>query len=138
MMVVVGGKVIFEYGDTSAVSDVSTCWHSMLSVLYGKYVHIRRINLDETLADIGISDVGGLERREAQATGRDVISSRSGCFHPAANEPPGAEQVPRGNLLPGRHFTYNDWDFNVAASIFETPSLNNASSFSFMDISFLI
>lgn len=119
MMVVVGGKVIFEYGDTSAVSDVSTCWHSMLSVLYGKYVHIRRINLDETLADIGISDVGGLERREVQATVRDVISSRSGCFHPAANEPPGAEQVPRGNLLPGRHFTYNDWDFNVAASIFE-------------------
>ena len=119
MMVVVGGKVIFEYGDTSAVSDVSSCWPSLLSVLYGKSVHIRRINLDETLADIGISDVGGLERRETQATVRDVVSSRSCCFHPAANEPPGREPVPRGSLLPGHDFTYNDWDFNVAATIFE-------------------
>ena len=122
MMVVVGGKVIFEYGDTSAVSDVSSCWPSLLSVLYGKYVHIRRINLDETLADIGISDVGGLERREQQATVRDVVSSRSCCFHPAANEPPGKDPVPRGSLLPGHDFTYNDWDFNVAASIFENKT----------------
>ena len=119
MMVVVGGKVIFEYGDTTAVSDISTCWQSLLSALYGKYVHIRRINLDETLADIGISDVGGLEQRERQATVRDVISSRSCCFHPASNEPPGTESAPRGSLLPGHDFTYNDWDFNVAASIFE-------------------
>ena len=119
MMVVVGGKVIFEYGDTSAVSDISSCWPSMLSALYGKYVHMRRINLDETLAEIGISDVGGLERREQQATVRDVVSSRSCCFHPASNDPPRNEPEPRGRLLPGHEFAYNNWDFNVAATIFE-------------------
>ena len=119
MVVVVGGKVIFEYGDTSRPANVSSCWPSLLSILYGRFVHMRRIDLDETLGSIGISEIGGLESRERSATVRDIISSRSGCFIRASNDPPGRKLPGRTSRLPGNSFFYSNWDFNVAASILE-------------------
>ena len=119
MVVTVGGKVIFEYGDTSRPAKVSSCWASMLSILYGRFVNMRRIDLDETLESIGISEVGGFERRERSAKVRDVISSRSCCFIRASNDPPGRSLPERTSRLPGNSFFYSNWDINVAASILE-------------------
>ena len=119
MVVVVGGKVIFEYGDTSRPAKVSSCWASLLSILYGRFVNMRRIDLDETLESIGISETGGLERRERSAKVRDVLSLRSCCFIRASNDPPGRKLPDRTSRLPGNSFFYSNWDINVAASIFE-------------------
>ena len=119
MVVVVGGKVIFEYGDTSRPAKVSSCGASLLSILYGRFVNMRRIDLDETLESIGISEVGGLERRERAAKVRDIISLRSCCFIRASNDPPGRTLPDRTSRLPGNSFFYSNWDINVAATILE-------------------
>ncbi len=119
MAVSVGGKLIFRYGDITRPEDVSSCWPSLLSILYGKYVHMRRIDLEETLESIGITDNAGLDRRERSAKVRDVVSSRSGCYLRASNDPPQRELPERSTRLPGSNFFYSNWDFNVAARIFE-------------------
>jgi hypothetical protein len=38
MMVVVGGRVLFEYGDVVETSYVASARKSLVSMLYGKYV----------------------------------------------------------------------------------------------------
>lgn len=119
MIVAVGGKVIFEYGDTARPADVSSCWPSLVSILYGKYVQMMKIDLDETLDSIGISDNSELQRRERLARVRDVISCRSGCFLAGSNDR-GSRKLPeRTSRLPGSEFIYSNWDVNVAASILE-------------------
>src|SRR5688572_1241894 len=60
MMVVVGGRVLFEYGDTSTISYLASVRKSVLSMLYGIYVGNGTINLDKTLEQLGINDHGGL------------------------------------------------------------------------------
>ena len=119
MVVAVNGKVIFEYGDTARPMPVSSCWASLLSMLYGRFVKMNRIDLDETLESVGITEVGGLERREREAKVRDLLSSRSCCFIRASNDPPGRKLPDRTSRLPGNMFFYSNWDINVAASVFE-------------------
>ena len=91
MVVVVGGKVIFTYGDVSRPAELSSCWTGLLSILYGRFVQMKRIDLDETLESIGITDNVKLERRERSAKVRDLIASRSGCYIAASNDPPPSE-----------------------------------------------
>ena len=119
MVVVVGGKVIFTYGDVSRPAELSSCWTSLLSILYGRFVQMKRINLDETLESIGITDNVKLERRERSARVRDLIASRSGCYITASNDPPGRKFPERTSKLPGNCFFYSNWDFNVAARVLE-------------------
>ena len=89
-------------------------------MLYGKYVENRTINLDRTLADLGIDDRGGLLPSEREATIRDLISARSGVFHPAANPGDHLEVAPpRGSRRHGTYYLYSNWDFNALGTIFE-------------------
>ena len=119
MVVAVGGKVIYTYGDISRPAELSSCWTSLLSILYGRFVQMKRIDLDETLESIGITDNVKLERRERSAKVRDLIASRSGCYIAASNDPPGRKLPERTSKLPGNTFFYSNWDFNVAARILE-------------------
>ena len=68
MMVVVGGRTLFSYGDVTHVSYLASGRKSVLSLLYGKYVENGAISLDRTLADLHFTDVGGLLPRESSAT----------------------------------------------------------------------
>ena len=126
MLVVVGGRVLWEYGDLEAISYLASVRKSLLAMMYGKYVDNGTIRLDATMADLKIDDVQGLLPQEKQATVLDLLSARSGVYHDAANaactgcgstmgEPPG----PRGTVKPGTHFLYNNWDFNALGTIFE-------------------
>ena len=119
LVVAVGGKVIYEYGNTSRRGSLSSCWPSLLSILYGKFVHMRRIDLDETLESLGITDNVPLGGRERSAKVRDLIASRSACYVASANDPPEIKHPERMSRLPGKSFHYNNWDFNVAAYILE-------------------
>jgi CubicO group peptidase (beta-lactamase class C family) len=49
MMVVVGGRVAFEFGDVARVSYLASVRKSILSLLYGIYHDRGRIDLDRTL-----------------------------------------------------------------------------------------
>lgn len=120
LMVVVGGRVLLEYGDVEQVSYVASVRKSILAMLYGKYVENGTIDLSRTLADLGMDDHLGLTLREKQATVEDLITARSGIYHPASN--PGDNQAdapPRGVHRPGEYFLYNNWDFNAAGAAFE-------------------
>jgi len=126
MLVIVGGRVLWEYGDLTRVSYLASVRKSILAMLYGNYVQSGRIRLDKTMADLKIDDVEGLLPAEKAATVGDLLASRSGVYHPAANaactgcgstagDPPG----PRGSVPHGTYFLYNNWDFNVLGTIFE-------------------
>lgn len=125
-MIIVGGRVLLQIGDVSAVSYLASARKSVLSMLFGKYVADGTIQLDKSLADLGIDDVGGLTADEKQATIRDLLGARSGVYHQAGNAGDDlAEAPPRGSQRHGRYFLYSNWDFNVLGTIFEQETKRN-------------
>ncbi|MBZ5499729.1 MAG: beta-lactamase family protein [Acidobacteriia bacterium] len=120
MMVSVGGKSLFEYGDMTHLSYLASVRKSLLAIMYGKYVENGTIQLSKTLGEIGITDVGGLLPQELQATVENLITARSGVYHPASNSGDStASAPPRGSQKPGTYYLYNNWDFNAAGAVFE-------------------
>lgn len=118
-VVVVGGRILYQYGNTSGVSYVASVRKSILSMLMGKYVASGQIDLDETMAQLGIDDNQGLLEVERIATVRDLLRARSGVYHPASNSGDNTDSAPpRGSQIPGEYYLYNNWDFNALGSVF--------------------
>ncbi|HVX44977.1 MAG TPA: serine hydrolase, partial [Mycobacteriales bacterium] len=118
LTVISGGETILQYGDLSQVTYQASVRKSLLSLLFGRPVSDGHIRLDSTLEQLGIDDVEPLSAAERRATVADLLTARSGVYHPAAN-PGGDENAPpRGSRSPGTHFLYNNWDFNVLGTIF--------------------
>lgn len=129
--VVVGGRVLWDYGDQAFVSYLASVRKSILAMMFGKYVANGRIALGKSMKDLNISDVQGLLPREQTATVLDLLTARSGVYHPAANaaSSAGGDTVgtppARGAVAPGTHFLYNNWDFNALGTIFEQQTGQN-------------
>lgn len=120
IMAVQDGRVLFSEGPVQSVSIVFSVRKSVLSMMYGKYVANGTVDLDQTLADLDIDDVGGLLPIERQAKLRDLLAARSGVYHSASNGGDDAAAAPpRGSQIPGSYFLYNNWDFNAAGTAFE-------------------
>jgi len=120
LVIVVNGKILFDYGDTEELSYIASCRKSILSMMYGKYVENKSIDLDKTLGELRIDDIQGLLLIEKRATIRNLLTARSGVYHPASNEGSDNKLGPkRGSVEPGTYFLYNNWDFNAAGGIFE-------------------
>jgi CubicO group peptidase (beta-lactamase class C family) len=120
LMAVVGGRVVFDYGDVETVSYLASVRKSILSMLFGRYVADGTANLDRTIGELGIDDVQGLTEREKQATVRHLLSARSGVYHPASNAGDDlASAPPRGSQAPGTYHLYSNWDFNAVGTAFE-------------------
>jgi CubicO group peptidase (beta-lactamase class C family) len=108
------------YGDPQAVSYLASVRKSVLAMLMGNYVAQGKINLDKTLAQLAIDDIGGLSEQEKQATVRDLLSARSGVYHAASNAGDDlASAPPRNSQKHGTYYLYNNWDFNALGAIFE-------------------
>jgi CubicO group peptidase (beta-lactamase class C family) len=120
MLVVQNGRILLSYGPVESVSYVASVRKSLLAVLYGKYVENGTIDLDRTIGDLGIDEPDGLLPIEKEARLRDLLTARSGVYHPASNEGDSAASAPpRGSQTPGTYFLYNNWDFNAAGGAFE-------------------
>ena len=120
LMVAVGGRSLFEYGDLTRLSYLASVRKSVLAMLYGKYVENGTIPLGRTLRDMEFTDVGGLMPQELEATIEDLITARSSVYHPASNAGDDtASAPPRGSQRHGTYFLYNNWDFNAAGAAFE-------------------
>jgi CubicO group peptidase (beta-lactamase class C family) len=120
LMAVVGGRVLYEYGDVTTVSYLASVRKSVLAMLFGTYVASGKIRLDTTLADLKIDDVGGLSAAEKDATVADLLGARSGVYHAASNAGDDlASAPPRGSQKHGTYFLYSNWDFNALGTIFE-------------------
>lgn len=126
LVVVVDGKILFEYGDIEELSYIASCRKSVLSLMYGKYIENGIIDLDKTLDELDIDDIQGLLPSERQATIKDIITTKSGVFHPPSNNPDWTKYAPqRGSIKPGEYCFYNNWDYNVAGAIFEQVTNKN-------------
>lgn len=119
MMVAVRGVILFEYGNITELSYLASCRKSVLSMLWGNHVANGEIDLDKTMSDLGITDIGGLLPIELTATVRQLITCRSGVYHEASNLGTSSGVPERGSKVPGTYFLYNNWDFNTAGFIFE-------------------
>ncbi len=120
LVVVDRGRVVFDYGDIEELSYLASVRKSILAMLYGTYVEDGTIDLEATLAEIGFDDIGGLLEIEKRATVRDLITARSGIYHPASNSGDDLANAPeRGSQEPGTYMLYNNWDFNAAGAVFE-------------------
>lgn len=120
LVVIANGKMIYEYGDITQLSYLASCRKSVLSMLYGIYIEKGKIDLNKSLADLGIDDRQGLSDQEKTATIDNVINSSSGIYHPASNAGDNLASAPaRGSQKPGEYFLYSNWDFNAAGGIFE-------------------
>lgn len=120
MVAIQSGKVLFDYGDTKETSYLASCRKSILSILYGPFVANHTIDLATTIEQLDLDDVGGLLPIEKKATIKDLLTARSGVYHPASNEGDASAMAPkRGGTQPGSFWLYNNWDFNIAGYILE-------------------
>jgi len=117
--------VVSAWGGVAVKSNLHSVRKSLLSGLIGIAVEEGKIDLQDTLAEIGIDDrAPKLSQTEKQATVGDLIKARSGIYHPALYETAAmtASKPPRGSHAPGKHWHYNNWDFNALGTIYEQQS----------------
>jgi CubicO group peptidase (beta-lactamase class C family) len=121
-IIVDDGIIISEWGATSTKFNVHSIRKSFLSGLYGIAVRKGQIDLNATLAQLGIDDnEPSLTPEEKQARVIDLLKARSGIYHAALYESPAmrAEKPPRGSHPPRSFWYYNNWDFNALGTIYE-------------------
>lgn len=116
-------RELLSVGEPSAAGDCRSIRKPLLGALFGRHVAGGAIDLDATLADLGIDDgvPPPLTRSERSARVRDLLTCRSGIYHPSNHQGPEARAAlpPRGAYRPGTHFLYNNWDFNALGTILE-------------------
>jgi CubicO group peptidase (beta-lactamase class C family) len=115
------GKVFFTWGKIDKNYRCHSIRKPFLGALYGLFIDNGMINLDLTLAELGVDDIPpALSPDEKRATVRQLLQGRSGVYHEAAAEEPSMikQRPERGSRAPGTFFYYNNWDFNVAGTVF--------------------
>lgn len=120
LMIVQGGKILASYGDIERRYQCHSMRKSFLSALIGIEVEKGTIDLALTLEQLGIDDKQGLSAAEKQATIYDLLTARSGIYHPAGYETPWMRSVkpPRHSQAPGTFWCYSNWDFNSLGTIY--------------------
>ncbi|MEZ2219498.1 serine hydrolase domain-containing protein [Rhizobium sp. RCC_161_2] len=119
IMIVQNGIVVSAWGGIADVTGLASIRKSLLSALIGTHEAQGTVDLSMTLAELGIDDCEpSLTSEEKQATIADLLTSRSGIYHAAADQNP-ASSPARGSHAAGTHWFYNNWDFNVLGVILE-------------------
>jgi CubicO group peptidase (beta-lactamase class C family) len=120
LMIVQGGQVLASQGDVTRRYQCHSIRKSFLSALIGPSVESGAIDLSLTLAELEIDDQEGLSDLEKQATIYDLLTARSGIYHPAGYETPWMRSLKpaRHSHAPGTWWCYSNWDFNALGTIF--------------------
>ena len=121
VVVVHRGALIAAWGDVDRRHAVQSVRKSFLSALIGIAVEEGKLDVNATLAQLGIDDRPPLTRAEKQARVADLLTSRSGIYHGALYEHPSwkKRKPARGAHAPGTTWFYNNWDFNALGTIYE-------------------
>ena len=120
-IVVYDGAVLAAWGEVDRRFPCHSVRKSLLSAVFGIHITKGDIDLDKTLAELGIDDNPPLSDGEKQARVIDLLRSRSGIYHPAAYETAKMKETrpKRDSVRPGEVFWYNNWDFNALCTILE-------------------
>jgi N-acyl-D-amino-acid deacylase len=116
------GRIVDQWGSVALPLNCHSIRKSLLSAMFGSHVQAGTIELDTTLAELGIDDnAPSLTDVEKRATVRDLLKARSGVYHPALYETAAmaAKRPLRGSHPPNTFWYYNNWDFNTLGAIFE-------------------
>jgi N-acyl-D-amino-acid deacylase len=125
LMIVQGGRIVDEWGETERPFPCHSMRKSILSALFGPPVRSGKIDLNADLESLGIDDKEpSLTADEKKTTVGDLIKARSGIYHPALYETKAmaAKRPKRGSHAPGSFWYYNNWDFNALCTIFENQT----------------
>lgn len=122
LVVLDNGRVLLEYGPTDVPTNLHSGRKSILSLLFGVAQEKGLVDVDSTLGELGIDEARSpLTENEKTATVAHLLQARSGVYLPSGAETQSMKDVrpSRGQYMPGEHHYYNNWDFNVAGTIFE-------------------
>jgi CubicO group peptidase (beta-lactamase class C family) len=121
LVVLNAGHPVLTYGEPAAVDRIASCRKSFLSALYGIAIRDQKIDIDQTLGQVGIDDYAKLTDTERGATLRQLLQARSGVYIPSSAETPAmkAARPARGSHPPGSFWYYNNWDFNVLGEAYQ-------------------
>ncbi|MEF2072587.1 serine hydrolase domain-containing protein [Consotaella aegiceratis] len=127
LLVLQGGRIVFSIGDLGHKFLCHSIRKSFLSAIVGEDVARGTIDLEATLADLGIDDKLGLGEVEKRATVYDLLTARSGIYHPAGYETEWMRLIKekRHAHAPGTFWCYNNWDFNALGTIFAQRTGHN-------------
>ncbi|MCP4207005.1 MAG: serine hydrolase [Shimia sp.] len=119
-MILHKGDVIFVDGPTDLIMNTHSMRKSIMSLMYGIAVDKGLIDLNKTLAELGIDETIPLTAQEKTATIRDLLMFRSGVFLPAAGEHDAqiTDRPQRDSFQPGAYFFANNFDTNALGTIF--------------------
>jgi len=127
LMIVTAGETVVSFGDVTHPYPVHSLRKALLSALVGQHLGPGegQIDLDATLADLGLDDSPGpLTPLQRQATVLHLLKSTSGINHAAAAEEGLLAEKNRrlgaDENTPGEVWAYNNWDYNALTTIFET------------------
>jgi CubicO group peptidase (beta-lactamase class C family) len=121
LVVLKDGEIYKEMGKANTLFNIASIRKTILSALYGIYINKGIINLDSTLEELQIQDTPPeLTSLEKQATIKDLLKMRSGVYHQANYETIEAKnnRPERESHKPKEFYYYNNWDANVAGTIF--------------------
>ena len=120
IIVLVDGRLAFEAGETDQKISAHSVRKSFVGALYGIAIDRGLIDIGKTLEELGFDDVNPpLSELEKSARLEDLLTSRSGIYHPSVRDDVSDPPPPRGTHRPGEAFYYNNWSFNALGAIFE-------------------
>lgn len=99
LVIVDHGRIVVEWGDPAKRVKVSSLRKSLLSALCGIAVAEGKLQLDNTLAELGIDDTPPISETEKQATVRMLLQARSGVYHGFVSGTPSMLADPREALI---------------------------------------
>jgi CubicO group peptidase (beta-lactamase class C family) len=82
LLAVRGREVIYAQGFHAQRSSIASVRKSLIGMLYGIAIEAGEIDFHATLDDLGIDDHSPLTAEEKLATVADLLTSRSGVYHP--------------------------------------------------------
>lgn len=119
IMVLINGKVAYQYGPTDKIMNTHSMRKSMLSLLYGIAIEKGLIDINKTLKELNINEYIPLTEQEKTATVRDLLTFRSGIYIPADGEHDDqiTKRPKRDSHKPGEYFFSNNFDANALGTI---------------------
>ena len=120
IMVLKDEKIVYEYGPTEKIMFGASTRKAILSLLYGIAIQKGFIDINQSLAELGIDENPALTEQEKTATIRDLLMFRSGIYLPAIGEHDSqvSQRPKRDSHKPGTYFFSNNFDANALGTIF--------------------